>query len=198
MFVSRWHRASRVDLWVSYQNISGSQDLHNSKPSSLIAQQLLLNINYVILLHFLISYGCAEHFFSCIWQSCQPSMSLCQLSAMSIGPTHLFGFCMLTSVDKMFIRFIFAKDMQLHYIWYYKNINKNLFLFIAVCIFWFLCGKWGLTWVFFRLSGFFWLIFFSFFPSFFFVCKNFLDRSCHLLRKPQDQRSLTPWFSVFT
>lgn len=63
MFVSRWHRASRVDLWVSYQNISGSQDLHNSKPNSLIAQQLLLNINYVILLHFLISYGCAEHFF---------------------------------------------------------------------------------------------------------------------------------------
>lgn len=40
-----------------------------------------------------------------------------------------FGFCMLTSVDKMFIRFIFAKDMQLHYIWYFKNINKNLFLF---------------------------------------------------------------------
>lgn len=32
---------------------------------------------------------------------------------------------MLTSVDKMFIRFIFAKDMQLHYIWYYKILIKN-------------------------------------------------------------------------
>lgn len=36
-----------------------------------------------------------------------------------------FVFCMLTSVDKMFIRFIFAKDMQLHYIWYYKIIIKT-------------------------------------------------------------------------
>lgn len=36
-----------------------------------------------------------------------------------------FGFCMLTSVDKMFIRFIFAKDMQLHYIWYYKILIKT-------------------------------------------------------------------------
>ena len=58
-------------------------------------------------------------------KSCQPSISLCQLSAMSIRPTHLFGFCMLTSVDKMFIRFIFAKDMQLHYIWYYKILIKT-------------------------------------------------------------------------
>lgn len=63
--------------------------------------------------------------FSRICQSCQPSISLCQLSAMSFGPTHLFGFCMLTSVDKMFIRFIFAKDMQLHYIWYYKILIKT-------------------------------------------------------------------------
>lgn len=31
---------------------------------------------------------------------------------------------MLTSVDKMLIRFIFAKDMQLHYIWYYKILIK--------------------------------------------------------------------------
>lgn len=36
-----------------------------------------------------------------------------------------FGFCILTSVDKMFIRFIFAKDMQLHYIWYYKILIKT-------------------------------------------------------------------------
>lgn len=35
---------------------------------------------------------------------------------------------MLTSVDKMFIRFIFAKDMQLHYIWYYKILIKKQFL----------------------------------------------------------------------
>lgn len=33
---------------------------------------------------------------------------------------------MLTSVDKMFIRFIFAKDMQLHYIWYYKILIKTV------------------------------------------------------------------------
>lgn len=43
--------------------------------------------------------------------------------------THLFFlfvlFFMLTSVDKMFIRFIFAKDMQLHYIWYYKILIKT-------------------------------------------------------------------------
>lgn len=45
-------------------------------------------------------------------------VSVCvKLSAMSVGQIP-FGFCMLTSVHKMFIRFIFAKDMQLHYIWY--------------------------------------------------------------------------------
>lgn len=58
-------------------------------------------------------------------------VSVCLLSAMFIGLTHLFGFCILTSVDKMFIRFIFAKDMQLHYIWYYKNINKYPVLVIS-------------------------------------------------------------------
>lgn len=51
---------------------------------------------------------------------------------MSIGPTHLFGFCMLTSVDKMFIRFIFAKDMQLHYIWYYKILIKPVLVILCV------------------------------------------------------------------
>lgn len=40
---------------------------------------------------------------------------------------------MLTSVDKMFIRFIFAKDMQLHYIWYYKILIKKQFLLISLC-----------------------------------------------------------------
>ncbi len=46
-----------------------------------------------------------------------------------------FGFCMLTSVDKMFIRFIFAKDMQLHYIWYYKILIKTCSLVTPVSIF---------------------------------------------------------------
>lgn len=62
-----------------------------------------------------------------------------------LGDTHFLFvlFCMLTSVDKMFIRFIFAKDMQLHYIWYYKILIKTsscypvstvLFLFfISMC-----------------------------------------------------------------
>lgn len=48
-----------------------------------------------------------------------------------------FGFCMLTSVDKkkMFIRFIFAKDMQLHYIWYYKILIKTCSLLISCALF---------------------------------------------------------------
>ena len=41
------------------------------------------------------------------------------------APFFVCLFCMLTSVDKMFIRFIFAKDMQLHYIWYYKILIKT-------------------------------------------------------------------------
>lgn len=46
-----------------------------------------------------------------------------------------FGFCMLTSVDKMFIRFIFAKDMQLHYIWYYKILIKTCSCYHCVHLF---------------------------------------------------------------
>lgn len=46
-----------------------------------------------------------------------------------------FGFCMLTSVDKMFIRFIFAKDMQLHYIWYYKILIKTCSCYYRVHLF---------------------------------------------------------------
>lgn len=66
---------------------------------------------------------------------------------MSIGRHTFFLFvlfCMLTSVDKMFIRFIFAKDMQLHYIWYYKILIKTsscyplltvlfIYLFFSMC-----------------------------------------------------------------
>lgn len=56
---------------------------------------------------------------------------------MSVRQTHLFGFCMLTSVDKMFIKFIFAKDMQLHYIWYYKMIIKQILFYH--CLYLFIC-----------------------------------------------------------
>lgn len=63
-----------------------------------------------------------------------------------------FGFCMLTSVDKMFIRFIFAKDMQLHYIWYYKILIKTCSCYRCEASLYFslICGsasycKWDLT-----------------------------------------------------
>lgn len=101
--------------------------LPNSKISCSIAQQLLININYVILKNSVaVSMGMMNillHLTKLPTQYQFVSV-VCHVSWTDTP----FGFCMLTSVDKMFIRFIFAKDMQLHYIWYYKNINKNLFL----------------------------------------------------------------------
>lgn len=83
----------------------------------------LLKIDHVIL-KILLQFLWVWWTFCCIWQSCQPSMSLSVVCHIYWTDTP-FGFCMLTSVDKMFIRFIFAKDMQLHYIWYYKILIKT-------------------------------------------------------------------------
>lgn len=72
----------------------------------------------------------------CVFDKAANQYKFYLLSAMSVGLTlFLFCFCMLTFVDKMFIRFIFAKDMQLHYIWYYKNINKILFSWFFLSVF---------------------------------------------------------------
>lgn len=120
---SKRHWVSEM-ICMSYLKVSGS-DLQNTKPSCFIAQQLLLIIDWLcdtrnsvaipmgmmnILLH-LKKLPTQYHFVSVV----------CHVYWTDTP----FWFCMLTSVDKMFIRFIFAKDMQLHYIWYYKILIKT-------------------------------------------------------------------------
>lgn len=87
MLVSMWNWVRSVDELPKHFRVRLTQ----LKPSCFIAQQLLLNIDYVIL-KILLQFLRVWWTFCCIWQSCQPSISLCQLSAMSIGPTHLLVF----------------------------------------------------------------------------------------------------------
>lgn len=116
LLVSRWH-------WVIELSCGWGCFGVNSKPvASLLNSCWILTMRFSDFCCRSNGYDGYEHFCCCIWRSCQSSISLCQLSAMTDTP---FGFCMLTSVDKMFIRFIFAKDMQLHYIWYYEILIKT-------------------------------------------------------------------------
>lgn len=122
-----WLKGDGADVWTSHPNVLGSQDLHSLKEKMLL--HCSFNCSWILIVWFFFSlffffcnsYGCNN---SCIWQSCQPSISLSVVCHVCWTDTP-FGFCMLTSVDKMFIRFIFAKDMQSHYIWYYKILIKS-------------------------------------------------------------------------
>lgn len=88
MLVSKWHWVRSVDELSKHFGVQLAQ-LKNPVAS-------LLNSCYWLLMmwfsKFLLQFLRVWWTFCCIWQSCQPSISLCQLSAMSIGPTHLLVF----------------------------------------------------------------------------------------------------------
>lgn len=72
------------DVWMSYPNVPHFKT-HLFHCSAAVIECWLCDCpNFVA-----VPVRYDEHF-CCIWQSCQPSISLCQLSAMSTGPTHLF------------------------------------------------------------------------------------------------------------